>query len=166
MIEDVLSLSKIEEGVVTIKSEELDVADVLKEIISELEETNPGRTIKSELPSTIVNSDFKLIKHIFQNIIDNAFKYTPEGKEINITLIEEIKNIKVTVTDQGIGIPKDDQAKLFERFHRANNVANIKGTGLRLNIVKKYIDELNGKITFSSAENKGTEFTIILPKKI
>ena len=96
------------------------------------------------------------LEHIFQNIIGNAFKYTPEGKEISIEILEETKNVKVMVADQEMGIPKDDQAKLFERFHRANNVANIKGTGLGLNIVKKYLDELEGKISFSSAHRAFT----------
>ena len=71
--------------------------------------------------------------------------------------------LKITVSDQGIGIPKEEQKNMFERFFRAKNVTNIGGTGLGLNIVKKYVDLLEGDIKFTSELGKGTKFTVELP---
>ena len=73
-------------------------------------------------------------------------------------------SIKISVKDNGIGIPKEDQVHLFERFFRGNNATHIQGTGLGLNIVSKYAELMNGSIDFESIENKGTKFTIIIPQ--
>src|SRR5690606_36965021 len=93
----------------------------------------------------------------------NAIKYSGEGQTIDVTLTIQPTALKIDVKDEGIGIPDEDQQELFGRFFRAKNVTNIKGTGLGLNIVKKYIEMLEGEITFESELNKGTTFHVILP---
>ena len=73
------------------------------------------------------------------------------------------ESLSISIKDEGIGIPERDQKYLFERFFRASNVSNIQGTGLGLTIVKRYVELLNGTLTFSSEHNKGSEFTVTLP---
>ena len=75
------------------------------------------------------------------------------------------KQIKIQVDDKGLGIPEEDQARLFERFYRAHNVTNIQGTGLGLNIVKKYVELMEGKISYKSQVNRGSSFTVTFPAK-
>lgn len=166
MIEDILSLSKIEEGKTEMNLEDFQMDELIQNLLQELGEIYPENKVNSELKPVCIKSDKKLIKHIAQNIIGNAFKYTPDGKSIRVSLKEKNQQIILEVEDEGIGIPKEDQAKLFERFHRATNVSNIKGTGLGLNIVQKYLDQLYGTISFQSEVNKGSKFVIKFPKKL
>jgi signal transduction histidine kinase len=96
------------------------------------------------------------------NLISNASKYSDSGKKI--WLRSEARNGKITfsVADQGIGIPKEDQKHLFDRFYRASNAGQIQGTGLGLNIVKRYIELIGGEISFESEYKKGSTFMISL----
>jgi signal transduction histidine kinase len=105
-----------------------------------------------------------LFKNILFNLLSNAIKFSPEKSEINI--FSEVKNtsMKLTVKDNGIGISKDDQKHLFERFFRAQNATHVQGTGLGLNIVAKYVEMMSGSINFESEQNKGTTFNIIIPQ--
>ena len=104
-----------------------------------------------------------MIKNVLINLLNNASKYSDEGKSIHFSLRAKKNELVFKVKDEGIGIPKKDQQHLFDRFFRANNAINIQGTGLGLNIVKKYIELMNGHIEFSSEENKGTEFRVAIP---
>jgi signal transduction histidine kinase len=97
------------------------------------------------------------------NLVSNAIKYSPENSTIQLRTDVRKKELVVEIQDQGIGIPKEDQKHLFERFFRAHNVTNVQGTGLGLNIVKRYLDLIGGRIDFSSTENVGTVFVVTLP---
>jgi len=108
--------------------------------------------------------DKTLMRHILINLINNAIKYSPENSKIDFQVIND-SEISITIIDYGIGIPKDDQQHLFERFFRAANVTAIQGTGLGLNIVQRYVNKLNGNISLKSSENEGTTFKITLPNK-
>ena len=108
--------------------------------------------------------DKTLMRHILINLINNAIKYSPENSKIDFQVIND-SEISITIIDYGIGIPKDDQQHLFERFFRAANVTAIQGTGLGLNIVQRYVNKLNGNISMKSIENEGTTFKITLPNK-
>ena len=94
------------------------------------------------------------------NLLSNAIKYSPKNTYIRITIEESKAFVTLQVQDQGIGIPKEEQEKLFERFFRGKNAQNIQGTGLGLNIVKQYVDLMEGTIDFNSKINKGTTFLI------
>lgn len=108
-------------------------------------------------------ADKKLVKNILLNLLSNAVKYSGEGKDIELdTEVHDVYTL-IRVKDHGIGIPEKDKNRMFERFFRAENTINIQGTGLGLNIVKKYLELLNGKIAFESEVNKGTTFTVTLP---
>lgn len=115
-------------------------------------------------PSEITAAlDSKLLRHMISNLVSNAIKYSPAGGEVRISVTLENKNIVLIVSDDGIGIPKEDQPMLFQPFHRAKNVDSLPGSGLGLSIVKQAVDKHNGYINVVSDENKGTTFTVKLP---
>ena len=99
------------------------------------------------------------------NLISNAIKFSPENTAIEITSAVANKNIKLTVKDKGIGISKEDQQHLYERFYRASNAVHIQGTGLGLHIINKYIEMMDGTIACNSEPGKGTEFIVNFTSK-
>jgi signal transduction histidine kinase len=110
-----------------------------------------------------VKTDPELVYQVLENLLSNAVKYSKDGTVVDFKL--EVKNgrILAKITDQGIGIPKSEQGKLFERFFRGGNVGIVEGTGLGLSIVKKCIDVLHGEITFDSDPGRGTTFNVSIP---
>lgn len=109
--------------------------------------------------------DKKLLRQLLSNLLLNAIKYSPAGGTVQFELTSQGDQAVFQIQDQGIGIPKEDQPRLFEFFHRAKNVGAIAGTGLGLAIVKKCVDLHDGRITVHSEVGAGTQFTITLPKK-
>ena len=114
-----------------------------------------------------MNLDKKLIYIVFQNILSNAIKYTPVGGMVKLQIIKKARKVEILVSDNGIGIPKNQQKYIFTKLFRADNVrkADTDGTGLGMYIVKMIVDHSGGKITFKSQENKGTTFRVVLPIK-
>jgi len=165
ILDDFLSLSRLEEGRIDINSVPVSISEVCKSAIDELSsvlKNNQKINFKQTGKEFIINTDPKVVKNVFINLLSNAIKYSE--KDIEFILKCDPDSIKIEVRDQGMGIPKEDQKHLFERFFRAKNAMNIQGTGLGLNIVKKYIEMLNGDISFTSEANKGTTFNISIPK--
>jgi len=113
-----------------------------------------------------VKTDQNIIKNILYNLVSNAIKYSEEDQDIIINSVIEKNELTIEVLDFGIGIPENEQKNLFNRFFRAKNTVNIKGTGLGLNIVQSYLDLLHGSITFDSEENSGTRFTVKIPLEL
>lgn len=165
ILNDFLSLSKIEEGKIEISKEDINISDICDIVIDEVKGlVKKGQVIEKNVDTSIViYSDKRILKNILFNLLSNAIKYTPDDGSIFCTVIKDSKEVTFKVKDTGIGIPESDQKFLFERFFRASNVENIQGTGLGLNIVTRYIALLDGSISFNSQEGKGTEFTVILP---
>ncbi|MTI21770.1 PAS domain-containing sensor histidine kinase [Fulvivirga sp. RKSG066] len=166
ILNDFLSLSKLEEGKLDIDVCEVNLVDACKEVIEELSSIiKPGQQIKFQCkghPQSI-QADPKIIKNIVINLTSNAIKYSE--KDIHVGLdFEREDEICICIIDHGMGIPEDDQKHLFERFFRAKNAINVQGTGLGLNIVKKYVEMLGGAIKFKSELDKGTEFHVTFPK--
>ena len=112
----------------------------------------------------LVEQSEKILRNVLLNLFSNASKYSQEGNEIELISIISHNMVMISVKDNGIGIPMEDQDKLFTEFFRAGNVENIQGTGLGLSIVKKYMDLLEGTITFESNAEEGTIFTIEFPQ--
>ncbi|MFM2135568.1 MAG: hypothetical protein RL021_968 [Bacteroidota bacterium] len=167
ILNDFLSLEKLEAGKVEVHPEPVNVQQLCEELTEELQAiAGKGQKIiyrhHGNL-STII-SDKQLLRNIFINLLNNAIKYSNEDGIIEFSYSID-GEIRFDVRDSGIGIPEKDQAKLFDRFFRATNATNIQGTGLGLNIVRRYAELLNGKIDFISEEGKGTTFTLHLPIK-
>ena len=108
--------------------------------------------------------DPALLKNCIINLIGNAIKYSGENTFIEFNTEISESQLTITVKDNGIGIPENDQKHLFEAFFRAHNTGNIPGTGLGLNIVTRYATLMQGVIKFQSKVNKGTSFTISFPQ--
>ncbi len=168
ILEDFLSLGKLEDGLVTARFENLEVPDcihAIKTLVEDIQQIcKPGqKLIFTHNGEGIIVTDLNLIKNILVNLISNAIKFSPENAEIQVECILEGSIISVVVKDKGIGISEEDQEHLFERFFRAKNASNIQGTGLGLHIVSKYLELLNGNISIVSKLNEGTTITIQIP---
>jgi PAS domain S-box-containing protein len=166
LLNDFLSIGKIEEGRIKVAPEELELRPFLEEIIQEITEAKKAKQsikLTFESPQERVVTDPQLLKNILMNLLSNAIKFSPKEKEVQ--LLVELKNDRLTirVTDQGIGIPEDEKSQIFKRFFRGQNVSNIDGTGLGLNIVKKYVRLLKGSIEFTSQVHRGSTFVVVIP---
>ncbi len=164
ILNDFLSLSKLEEGRVEINVGELNLNLLCMEIIEDTKQLlksdqKINHTIHGENPLVIV--DERILRNIVFNLISNAIKYS--DKDISCDIYFNNDHFELVVKDQGIGIPLEDQKHLFTRFFRAGNVTNIQGTGLGLNIVKRYVEILGGSIRFESEHEVGTSFFIKVP---
>lgn len=167
ILNDFLSLSRLEQGVIEVNRQEVE----LKEVIQAAVEAASGQLkvaqhVQITLDGTneYVLTDPKILQAILINLLSNAAKYSNEGQQISISTRFEDSHFYIAVCDQGIGIPEQEQSRLFTRFFRASNVENIKGTGLGLNIVGQYMELLGGEISFKSRENQGTCFTLAFQK--
>jgi two-component system sensor kinase FixL len=166
ILNDFLSLSKLEEGKVDNDPAPFQVNELCMEIVDELQGMmKPGQQIQhSSDPANIeLIQDQRLLRNILFNLLSNAIKYSEEGKMIECSTIIEKDSFYLKIEDHGMGIPKQDQAHLFTRFFRAANATNIQGTGLGLNIVRRYVDMLGGSISFESELGKGTTFHVKIP---
>jgi PAS domain S-box-containing protein len=166
ILNDFLSLGKLEEGKVDIKVERVEVTNFLHEITEEVQSfLKEGQTLDVNCRSEVkhIETDSRVLRNIMFNLISNASKYSEPGKAIEIGFSHENGTILLSITDQGIGIPKEDQKHLFDRFYRASNAGQIQGTGLGLNIVKRYAELLGGEIYFKSEYGKGSTFYISIP---
>jgi PAS domain S-box-containing protein len=173
ILNDFLSLNKLEEGKVVVSVEDFCFHNFLDETLQEMQGiARNGQKIKKichtddSRGSYYVTLDRKLLKHIFMNLLSNAIKFSPENSTIEVSSEIQEEQLLFLVKDRGIGIPQADQKHLFERFFRSSNAGEIQGTGLGLSIVAQYVHLMNGIISFKSAENKGTEFLIQLPRRL
>jgi PAS domain S-box-containing protein len=167
ILNDFLSLEKLESGKVEIQPRNYRVIDAINEVVEEFEQLKKsGQVIQVNGENGLeLNADPNLVRNILINLTSNAIKYSKENSKIEISYKDKGDCVMVAIKDQGIGIPMKDQENMFERFFRAGNVTNIEGTGLGLTIVKRYLDLMNGRINFESIEGVGTTFYIELPKK-
>jgi len=169
ILNDFLSMNKLEEGRIQTFFEDFDPIELFHEVIEEMKTILKPNQQLINLHSTngmLVRSDRKIIKNTLINLISNAIKYSKEDGKINCNISVNEKVLDFSVSDEGIGIPDEDQKHLFDRFFRASNVTNIEGTGLGLNIVKKYLEMLDGEISFVSKLYIGTTFNVSIPNKI
>lgn len=166
ILNDFLSLGKLEEGVLDTALEAISVKEFLEGVREELAPTlKEGQKLRTRYDSKVatVVSDPRILRNMLFNLVSNASKYSPAGKDIEIVFSSSSSLFTLSVVDQGIGIPPADQKHLFERFFRASNAGNEQGTGLGLNIVKRYAELLNGHISFHSKYEHGSTFEVTLP---
>jgi PAS domain S-box-containing protein len=167
ILNDFLSISKLEEGKVSVDASEFELREFIVELAEEMQEiAKAGQTIvlDCDFPECSISTDRAHLKNILINLVSNAIKYSAEGKTITLRCRDLVENFLIEVEDQGIGIPKSEQQAMFERFFRAKNAINIQGTGLGLYIVKRYTEQLGGSIEFESEYEKGSIFRLTLPK--
>ncbi len=166
ILNDFLSVGRLEEGKVEIIREQVNVQELFADIAEENKLLlKPGQHIAMECqdPITIIYTDSRMLRNCLFNLLSNASKYSDVNKVIHLICQTTKNELLVKIQDEGIGIPKEDQRHLFDRFFRASNAVNIQGTGLGLNIVKRYLDLLDGSISFTSEYGKGSTFIIQLP---
>ena len=169
MLNDLLSLEKLEQGQVQCIPEDFDLVDLCIELLEELRDlAKPGQEIRFDHrgEDRRLYQDPRMLANILRNLLTNAMKYSPEDRPIVLRTAIDGAQVEVEVVDQGIGIPAEDQPHLFQRFFRAGNAVTIQGTGLGLNIVRRYVDLMGGSIGFESRLNEGTTFTIHLPTRV
>ena len=168
ILEDFLSIGKIEEGKIKLTPEALSHEELIEEIsglvaeMQALAKQGQKITIKSSISSQ-VEIDIKMMRHVLTNLLSNAIKFSPEDSVIEVGAEEKNNLLHLSVRDSGIGISKEDQERLFERFFRGDNAANIQGTGLGLYLISRYTELAKGRIEWESSLGKGTTFHIFLP---
>lgn len=164
-----LNVSRIELGTFAVEPKPTNILELCDGVIKELKQMIEKKKQKvvtkyaKDIPE--MNIDPKLIRIVFQNVLSNAVKYTPDKGSVTVEISKDEKDLKVQVKDTGYGIPKEQQDKIFTKLFRADNVRKVitDGTGLGLYIVKSIIESSKGKIWFESEEGKGTTFYITLP---
>ncbi len=159
ILNDFLSLEKLEAGVVTVNKQMINVVELAEEITEEMQlicKKNQHIVYQHTGEVGVFMMDANLLKNAVVNLISNAIKYSGEDTFIEFNTIIEADTCIITVRDNGIGIPEEEQKNLFEPFFRAHNTGNIPGTGLGLNIVKRYVHLMDGLMEYKSALNEGT----------
>jgi PAS domain S-box-containing protein len=166
LLDDVLILGRAEAGRFEFNPIPLDLVQFCQDLIEEMQlSAGPKYALEltCEAAGAQAHMDEKLLRQILTNLLSNAIKYSPDGGTVHLTLACQAGRVTFQVRDDGIGIPDEDQARLFETFHRARNIGNIPGTGLGLAIVKKSVDLHGGTIEVASQVGQGTTFTVTLP---
>lgn len=171
LISTLLNITRIESGNVTVNIKPVNFERIAEEVVKEHALAASDREITVSLHAPvkvppIVKTDALLLKEVLSNLVSNGIKYTPECGTVDVTIKNRRYDVLCTVTDTGMGIPKYSQEQIFTKFFRAHNVVKqeTSGTGLGLYLVKGLVDALGGKIWFDSQENKGTVFSVLLPK--
>ena len=169
LVQDLLTLSQIESGVISMHYEIFDLQSLVMDVFEQLERKAEKKTIQLRLEKTFdegvyVNADYNRITQVLINLISNAVKYGNFNGWVAVALTETKKKIKVEIKDNGPGIPKEHIDRIFERFYRVDKSRSKKqgGTGLGLAIAKHIIEGHNSKITIKSEINEGTVFTFHL----
>lgn len=165
ILNNFLSLDKLEYGRIELNNEIFDIDAFARDVLDSIQGTlkKDQRFEYSHHGDTHVLLDKSILRNVMLNLLSNAVKYSGEGSTICLTIDVNDQRTRIEVQDEGIGIPEDDQKKLFGKYYRARNATNVQGTGLGLNIVKRYIDLMEGTIDFVSTPNEGTTFIIEFP---
>ncbi len=165
LIESLLGNATLDSGTIRISPECCDLKERIQSICRDHAELSPRRSFRIEidaLPQSVL-VDVGCIQHILNNLISNAAKYSPDHSPIVVKGWREDGMAVVSVSDQGIGIPRNELSRIFTRFYRASTASAIAGTGIGLSLVKQLIELHGGTISVESQENSGSTFTFRLP---
>ncbi|WP_281846748.1 PAS domain-containing sensor histidine kinase [Olleya namhaensis] len=168
ILNDFLSVEKLESGKVNYKFTEFRLSKVVNEVVYNANMLlKEGQKIKypENIDEISLTQDEKTIELALSNLVHNAIKYSPENTTIELQIRQDQDNTTFNIIDNGIGIPENDQKNIFNRYFRAENALLNQGTGIGLNIVKTHLENLGGTIQFESKENIGSTFTITIPNK-
>ncbi len=166
ILDDLLFIGRGEQGKIKCKPEILNLEDLIHRLVAEVSAEDRKRhpiQISVEGAPLLLPLDPQLLRHILVNLLSNACKYSPEGSPVEVEARVRDKQVEIQVADHGIGIPAEDQKKLFTYFHRAKNVGDTAGTGLGLLVVKQCVEAHEGWIEFTSVPGVGTRFILRLP---
>jgi two-component system phosphate regulon sensor histidine kinase PhoR len=165
----VLQIAKLEKGDLNLHFEPIDINEVLDQVVKnqgvQMEQNGVKLNLDLQAAETIVSADRVHLTNIIFNLMDNAIKYSKEQPEISIATSNTATALSITISDNGIGIPKDQLSKIFEKFYRVpkGDLHDVKGFGLGLSYVKNMVEMHKGSITVNSKIEEGTEFSINLP---
>lgn len=167
LMESLLEGGRLEEGKVAFDPSPLRLGDLVKEIIGNHAEVNPGYRILADLDGLPdrITGDPKLLRQVFSNLLSNAIKYSPDSKTVWVTGESTPSgDARIVVKDQGVGIPENELDKLFERFFRASTSSGIAGSGIGLHLVQQLVAMHGGRIEVQSVMDEGSSFIVTLPK--
>ncbi|EKD62447.1 MAG: multi-sensor signal transduction histidine kinase [uncultured bacterium] len=171
LVNDLLNITRIESDRIIIDPKPTNLSKLIEDVLVELKpkfQANKQKIIVSCNPNLAeINIDANLIRAVYLNLLSNAIKYTPAGGEITVIVSNKGNEVVSQISDSGLGIPKDEQNKVFSRFFRAKNIIKkvVDGTGLGLYLAKAIVDSSGGKMSFKSEEDKGTTFWFSIPKE-
>lgn len=168
-VERVLQIAKLDKGVVELNFETLDIHTIIESCMETfkvpIEQRRGDLSYNLNAKNSLIKGDIVHITNVIYNLLDNANKYSKSAPKINITTESTENEIKIVISDKGIGIKKEDIKSLFDKFYRVStgDIHNVKGFGLGLYYVKQMIKKHEGEIKITSKINEGSQFTIILP---
>lgn len=165
LMEGVLDVSRLDAGSVVARPEPIDLLVLVQTVVDRLQTAHPSHWIEfqaSPLPS-VLNADFKLLDHAFANIICNAIKYSPGRNRVVVRCASVGDEARVTIIDDGVGIPRDELPRLFDKFFRASTASGISGTGIGLFLANHFVRLHGGRIEVASEPGRGTTVDVFLP---
>jgi len=167
--DDLLKLSQVEAGKLLLETRAVAVEEVIEACVetTRLKTADKGIDLMVDCPTGLpcIRGDARRLQDVLQNLLDNAVQYTPSGGRITIQAMARDRQIAIAVADTGIGIPKADQERIFERFYRVDAARSREagGTGLGLSIAKHLVEAHGGRIEIESEVGRGSTFTVVLP---
>ncbi len=162
---DVLALSRVEHGELEIADERVDLVKLIQEAI-DLHASEREITFHHDVAEAFVRGDSERLRQVFDNLLRNAIKYSPNGESVCIHVCLDGESYVASVVDRGIGIPEEERERLFDRFSRGSNArrAKISGTGIGLFIVKMIVERHGGDVSITSKVSEGSRFEVRLPR--
>jgi PAS domain S-box-containing protein len=170
LVNELLDISRLERGKLTVSTQPVDLVTMTREVLAETDVLVQERRHRVSVstgdhPLPAVRADAQLLRQVVMNLVSNAIKYTPEGGAIEVRFERDGDTLRWSIRDSGIGIPRSSQARLFEKFYRAENVSTLEteGTGLGLYLVRLIMEQLDGRVWCESEEGAGSTFRFTLP---
>ena len=168
LIGDIMAVSRIDSGRVSVDFSPVDVAPVVQYVCEEVRPMLQGRVLKCRVPDRVppVMGEARKLHQILVNLVTNAIKYSEPGTQITLTARSDQSTVRFEVSDQGVGIREEHVPRLFEKFYRADDpaVRRTSGTGLGLYIVRSLVTMLGGQVQVKSKHGKGSAFIVTLPR--
>jgi signal transduction histidine kinase len=166
MLDDILTIGRHNAGALRFEPQKLPIAGFCAQVVEAVGAASGQATrivYNGPAEREQVMADPVLLRHVLENLLSNALKYSPDGEHVELAVVREEDALRLDVSDHGIGISEEDQQHLFETFHRGKNVGEISGTGLGLAIVQGAVELHGGQVTVHSQLGAGTQFTVRIP---